>query len=406
MSYHGPLSGIRVLDFTWVGAGPLTTRFLADFGAEVIKIESVTRPDPLRVTPPLARGESELERSGYFASRNANKKSFALDMAKPQARQVALDLAAHSDICAQSFRPGTMEKWRLGYETLKTVRPDIIYLAMPMQGEWGPHATFSGFGATLIALSGLHELCGDPDRPPVGTGTNYPDHVPNPMHAATAVLAALLHRRRTGAGQRIEISQLESTLNVIGPTLEQAFEGRMPSRSGNRVPHACPHGVYPTRGDDSWIAITAMDDRQWQGLTEVAGDALARFTDLTVLSARKARENELDRALSAWTRSQDGAELARRLRSSGVPAAVLRTARDLLDTDNELRDRGAFVWLDHPVMGVSVYNSPTPRLDRTPGSVRTSAPLLGADTEQVCRDLLGYPNDKIESLRASGVLRL
>lgn len=404
MSAAGPLSGIRVLDFTWVGAGPIGTKLLAEFGAEVIKVESRTRPDPLRKTAPFAPGDDPLERSGYFADRNAGKRSIALDMTHPRAREIVLRLAAATDVCAQSFRPGTMEKWNLGYEELVAVRPDLIYLAMPMQGEWGPHARFSGFGATLVALCGLHELCGYPDREPVGTGTNYPDHVPNPLHAVFAVLAALLHRDATGEGQRIELSQLESTLNVIGPAIELADIGRTPVRAGNRIPHAAPHGVFPTRGDDRWIAIAVVDDRRWRALAELVG--IPEFADekLGNLEGRKMREDEVETLLARWTASQDAEELAAILAARGIAASPVRTPDELLAGVGGLRDRGAFEWLEHPVMGRSVYTAPTPRLSATPGHLASSAPLLGADTDDVLLAIAGYSLEEIEQFRADGVL--
>ncbi len=399
-----PLAGLRVLDFTWVGAGPIGTKILAEFGAEVIKIESATRPDPLRRTAPFAPGDAPLERSGYFADRNAGKRSVALDMSHPRAREVVLRLAARSDVCTQSFRPGTMEKWRLGYEDLITVRPDLIYLAMPMQGESGPHATFSGFGATLVALCGLHELCGYPDREPVGTGTNYPDHVPNPMHAVVAILAAVLHRDATGDGQRIELSQLESTLNVIGPAIEMADTGRTPHRSGNRIPHAAPHGVFPTRGHDRWIAISVMDDERWAAFTAICDLPALRVPDYARLAGRKAHEDEIERAIAAWTADRDADELAAALVAARIAASPVRTADELLDDVGGLVSAGAVQWLDHPVMGKSVYTAPTPHLTRTPGSLAGPAPLLGADTDEVLREIGGLDPDEILDLRAAGVL--
>jgi benzylsuccinate CoA-transferase BbsF subunit len=399
-----PLSGVRVLDLTWVGAGPITTKLLAEFGAEVIKVESRTRPDPLRRTPPFAPGDEELERSGYFADRNAGKKSISIDLSQPRSRDLVLRLAAISDVCAQSFRPGTMEKWGLGYEDLVTVRPDLIYLAMPMQGETGPHSRFSGFGATLVALCGLHELCGYPDREPVGTGTNYPDHVPNPLHAAVAVLAALVHRRRTGEGQRIELSQLESTLNVIGPAIEGAAGHHPLQRNGNRLDHASPHGVFPVEGEDRWVAISIMTDEQWRALTDEC--KIARFGDsaLSTLQGRKQSEDEIEGLLASWTVSQSADAVAERLRRRGIPASPVRDSADMLSGYSDLRERGAFEWLEHPVMGSTVYTAPTARLSRTPGRLGSPAPLLGEHTESVLLETLGMKTDEFDELRSLGVL--
>ncbi|TCJ21963.1 CoA transferase [Microbacterium sp. PI-1] len=404
MSAALPLEGVRVLDLTWVGAGPIGTKIMAEFGAEVIKVESRTRPDPLRRTGPFAPGNDPLERSGYFADRNAGKQSISLDLTDPRARDVVLQLAAVSDVCAQSFRPGTMEKWGLGYEDLVTVRPDIIYLAMPMQGETGPHSHFSGFGATLVALCGLHELCGYPDREPVGTGTNYPDHVPNPLHAVFATLTALSHRARTGQGQRIELSQLESTINIIGPGIEQAARGRAPERRGNRVDHAAPHGVFPAAGDDRWVAIAVLDDIHWRALAAATDIPALMTPGWDGLEGRRAAESEIEAVLSEWTSQRDADEVATLLTTAGVPASVVRNAAELLDGASGLRARGAFTMLHHPVMGDTVYTAPTPRLSRTPGQLTTPAPLLGQHTDAVLRDVLGMAASEIDALRTAGVL--
>jgi len=404
MSAALPLEGVRVLDFTWVGAGPIGTKILAEFGAEVIKIESRTRPDPLRRTGPFAAGDDPLERSGYFADRNAGKQSISLDLAHPGARELVLRLAAVSDVCAQSFRPGTMEKWGLGYDDLVQARPDLIYLAMPMQGETGPHSRFSGFGATLVALCGLHELCGYPDREPVGTGTNYPDHVPNPLHAVFATLTALRHRARTGQGQRIELSQLESTINVIGPAIEQASRGYTPTRSGNRVEYAAPHGVFPAAGDDRWVAIAVLDDEQWRRLVDLTGIDAFRAPAFAGLDGRRAAEPDIEFALGEWTSVRDADQIAALLSDAGIPAAVVRDARELLNGASGLRARGAFTTLHHPIMGDTVYTSPTPRLSRTPGQLTAPAPLLGQNTDAVLRDILGMNSSEIAALRHDGIL--
>jgi benzylsuccinate CoA-transferase BbsF subunit len=399
------LDGIRVLDFTWVGAGPLTTKVLADFGADVIKVESALRPDALRNTPPFAGGEPGLERSGYFANRNSSKRSIALNMQDPRAREIALRLAALSDVCAQSFRPGTMEHWGLGYDDLTAVRPDLVYLAMPMQGESGPHASYSGFGATLVALCGLYSLCGNPDRPPVGTGTNYPDHVPNPMHAAFAILLALRDRARTGRGHRIELSQLESTLNVLGPALLETMAGEPPSRLGNRSPYAAPHGVYPAVGEDRWVAISVLTDAQWHALVEVTGIERWRTDDsLRTAAGRMAQQQRIDDELAAWTASRTPDEVETACQARQVPAGVLQRAPEVL-ADPQLLHRGAFGWLDHPVIGRSVYTAPTMKLSRTPGTLRRAAPLLGEHTRAICVELLGMDETAVEELAAEGVLR-
>ncbi len=269
----GALSDLRVIDFCWVGAGALVTKLLAEHGADVIKIESRARPDNLRVAPPYRPGREGLDGSGYFASRNNDKRSFALNMSKPPARELALRSRSgmrrdHEQLPAGS--DGALGARLRGAAASSTRRS--IYLSMPMQGSSGPHRDFIGFGATIAALSGLVELSGQPSRDPVGTGTHYPDHVPSPGHALVALLAAIRQRARTGRGRLIELSQLESTVNLLGPAILAASTGAGPFvRSGNRVATHSPSAVFRCGGEDQWCAIAARDDREWRSLAHVLG---------------------------------------------------------------------------------------------------------------------------------------
>jgi crotonobetainyl-CoA:carnitine CoA-transferase CaiB-like acyl-CoA transferase len=209
---HLPLSGIRVTDFTWIGAGSYTTKILADAGADVVKIESSDRIDSLRLAAPYKDGIKGVNRSGYFADRNSSKRSLTLNMKHPRALGLVSRLLVQSDVISNNFTPGVMDRFGLGYDAVREIKPNIIYLAMSMQGGSGPQKHYLGYGATMAAVTGIQQLTGLPGREPAGTGTNYPDHIPNPCHAAFAVLAALRHRRRTGEGQRIDMAQTEPTV--------------------------------------------------------------------------------------------------------------------------------------------------------------------------------------------------
>jgi benzylsuccinate CoA-transferase BbsF subunit len=386
----GPFGGIRVLDYCWVGAGALVTKALADHGADVIKIESRTRPDNLRLAPPYRRGSEGLEGSGYFASRNSSKRSFALNMRHPEAPAIARRLAAASSIVTSNFRPGIMERWGLGYEELAASDPSIIYLSMPMQGHDGPHRSYVGFGATIAALSGLVASSGLPGRTPVGTGTHYPDHVPNPGHALVALLAAVFERARTGRGRAIELSQFESTVNVIGPAI-LAYEatGTLASRLGNRAPDASPHAVLPTAGDDRWIAVVARDDAEFAGLCDVLGlPGVATEARFATLADRKTNEDALEALLAAATATREPDELAAALQQRGIPASPVRTSGDLIE-DRHLQDRGFWRRLDHPFMGSIVVNRvPFASPDDDAGP-RAAAPLLGEHTREIAESVLG-----------------
>ncbi len=396
------LEGVRVLDFCWVGAGAFVTKLLADLGAEVIKIESRARPDNLRLSPPFRPGAEGLEGSGYFASRNSNKKSFALDMRTPQAQAFARELASRADILTSNFRPGVLERWGLAYEDVRVANPSIIHLTMPMQGADGPHRSYIGFGSTISALAGLVHLSGRPDRPPIGTGTHYPDHVPNPGHALVALLAALRHRDRTGEGQAIEVSQLESTVNVLGPAIIEAGLGDPPRRMGNRVPTASPHGTFPC-ADDRWIAVSCQRDEDWETLARVLGlDAALDDPRFGTLAGRKAHEDDLEALVTGATHGRDVTDLVRQLRGAGVPAAPVNSSRDVL-VDPDLVERGYWQKVDHPVIGRMAVAGPPFRIDGERAELRP-APLLGQDTHAVAREVLGLEDDEIDRLIEQGVL--
>jgi benzylsuccinate CoA-transferase BbsF subunit len=403
-----PLSGVRVVDFTWMGAGPYTTRTLADHGAEVVRIESGKRIDRLRILPPFrdkAR-DGSVNRSGYFADRNSNKLSVTVNLKHPDAAGLILRLVAASDIVASNFTPGTLDGLGLGYAACRSVRPDIIYLEMGMQGATGPDSSQVGYGQTVCALTGLYHLSGLPGRVPTGTGTNYPDHVAAPAHAAFAVLAALRHRRRTGEGQFIDVAQTETMISLLGPAvLDYTVNGRVQQPQGNLAEYAAPHGVYPCRGDDRWIALSVGTGQQWLDLLdELDAAGLAQDDRFATLAARHRNHAALDAALAALTRNQGDTELMTRLQRRGVPAAAVLNYQDLLDTDPQLRHRGHFAVLDHPEMGPSAYNSPPFTLSGAGPVMREPAPLLGQHTRQVCTDLLGLSDAEIDDLAGAGVL--
>jgi crotonobetainyl-CoA:carnitine CoA-transferase CaiB-like acyl-CoA transferase len=405
---NGPrwLSGIRVADFTWVGAGPFATKLLADHGAEVIKIESARRLDALRGMPPYPDRNPGINRSGYFANRNTSKKSVTLNLGDPRGVELARRLIARSDIVANSFTAGTMEKWGLGYEDCRALRHDIIYLSMPMHGGDGPHGRFLGYGAAMSALSGLYAATGYSDGAPTGTGTNYPDHVPNPCHAAVALLAALRHRRRTGQGQSIELSQVESTICALGPLVlaAQSEHENALVRLGNREPGVVPHGVYPAKGDDRWIALACWNDEDWAVLCRMANVGWETDPRFATLPARVANESALDEDIGRWTTERDAFVLAAQLQSAGVDAAPVQHAQDLVERDAWLRDTGHWVRLHHPEMGDCLYDAPPFRLRATPGGLRSPAPLLGEHTDEVLASVLSMAPHEIASLRAAGVL--
>lgn len=403
----GLLAGLRVADFCWIGAGSYTTKVLGDLGADVIKIESSARLDSLRLAGPYKDGVAGVNRSGYFADRNTSKRGITVDMKHPKALPLMRQLIARSDIVANNFAAGVMEKFGLGPEDCARIRPDLIYLAMSMQGSQGPQRDFRGTGSSIAALTGIQALSGLPDRVPAGTGTNYPDHLPNPCHAAFALLAALRHRRRTGQGQYIDFAQTEPMLALMGPTfLDLTVNGHLQDRRGNDHPWAAPHGVYPCLGDDRWIAITVMDDAQWAALVATMGaPAWAADPRWAAQPARWHGRAALDAQLAAWTAAQEAGPLMARLQAAGVPAGAVQDARDVTRHDPQLAHRGHWVRLPHAEMGETLYNNLPFRLSRAEVRPTRPAPLLGEHTDEVLRDLLGLSADELAALHGEGVLR-
>jgi benzylsuccinate CoA-transferase BbsF subunit len=290
------LKGIRFTDLTWAGAGPFGTKVFSDFGAEILKIESMSRPDPVRRGGPFKDGVPGTNRSGYFASRNTGKRSISLDLKEKEGREIALRLIAQSDVVSNNFGPGAMERLGLTYDEVRAVKPDIIYLSMPMYGEDGPLSTLLGVGMTIAAVTGLMWMTGYGNgEKPLGPGTHYPDHAANPYHAAFAVLAALRYRRHTGRGMKIDLSQVESTANFAGSSiLEASVHDREPEHTGNRSRWDAPHNVFACTGEDEWCAIAVESDAEFLALAATIGrqDLVAR-PELRHAAGRLAAMTEL-----------------------------------------------------------------------------------------------------------------
>lgn len=400
------LEGIVVCDFSWVGAGPIATSVLAQCGARVIKIESVTRPDILRKGEPFKDGISDgMDRSGYFANRNANKQDIALNMNHPKAREVAVRLIKQSDIVINNFRVGQMEKWQLGWDDVQKINPRIIYVTMSLQGIDGPHRQYMGYGVNLNALCGLTARAAFPGQEPFGTGTNYTDHVMVPTHTLFGIMAALLEREATGRGQTVSISQLDSALSMVpSDAMAYAANGEVLPPLGLGDPHAAPHGVYKTLGYRKWIAIAVFSDAEWGRLRAVMGDpAWAAEERFASLQARQQNEAELNSRIEAWTATQYSDWLMAEFLRHGVKAGMVRDAREAIE-DEHLRQRGFWSYLDHPVVGVSLYNRAPITFSETPVVMETSAPSIGQDTMEVLTGMLGYSPAEVESLTAEEVL--
>ena len=400
------LEGIKVLDFCWVAVGPMTTKYLAEHGATVIRVESAKRPETLRRAAPFKDGISGINRSGYFANYNVNKYGITIDMAQPRAKELVLRMVAWANLVTENFTPGTMEHWDLGYKDLKAVNPGIVMFSTSMLGRGGPMERQPGFGPVLSSLAGMTHITGWPDRDPVNPYGAYTDFI-GPRFAVAAILAALDYQRRTGQGLHLDMSQLETSLHFSAPyLLDCSVNGREQGRKGNWDPGAAPHGVYPCQGEDRWIAIACYTDEEWRGLVRTMPDTIWDATQLQGLSTllgRKSQEAELDQVIAGWTKGLDGQTLMRTLQEAGVPAGVLNDCRDLFD-DPQLQHREHFTFLNHAEIGPYPSDRSEFDLSLTPGSLDTPAPLIGEHTEQVLREIIGLSEEEYRSFEEDGVL--
>ncbi len=427
LSPHGkpfPLHGIRILDFTWFLASAGGTRFLSAFGAESIKVELKSHPDtrmaamaPVggraardRATAPLP-GVTDPDMGGQFNNKNPGKRGISLNVRHPKGLEIARRLVAMSDVVAEGFSPGVLDSWGLGYDALRAIKRDIIYVQQSGMGAKGTYGRFRTVGPIANSFSGLSEMSGLPEPAmPAGWGYSYLDWM-GAYSFALAILSALFHRARTGEGQWVDASQAEVGLFISGTTiLDWSANGRIWSRYGNRSPYkpAAPHNVYRCAGDDRWLTIACFTDAEWRALTEVAGHPEwandGRFKDL---AGRLKHQDVLDALVGDWTQSRDAYEAMLALQRAGVPAGVCQTAGDRCDRDPQL---AALAWLTEvtgtkigrwPIAEVPIEMSESPahiggRLDR-------GAPCYGEDNEYVYGELLGMSSQEIKALAEEGV---
>ncbi len=401
----GAMHGIVVCDFTWVGAGPISTNVLGQCGADVIKIESRTKPDVLRRTGPFKDRVSGLERSGYYANRNPNKRALSLNMSHPEGRDIAVALIKKSDIVINNFRVGQMEKWNLGWEQVREINPRAIYVTMSLQGVDGPHKSYMGYGVSLNALCGLTARAAVPGQPPFGTGTNYTDHVCVPTHTVFALMAALLQREVTGKGQAVAVSQLDAAI-AMKPSdpIAYAVNGDILGPQGCRDEVGVPHGVYKTLGYRRWIAISVFGNGDWECLKRAMGRPNWMEEErFSTPEQRRANEDELDAHLEAWTECHYAEQLDETLQQHGVKAGKVLDGKDVTESQH-LRERGFWCYLDHPEVGRTLYNRVPFRLSKTPVQMDKAAALVGQHTQEVITDVLGYSTEEYERMEKEGVL--
>lgn len=404
-TYPGVLSGLRVWDAAWVGVGPLTSGYLANYGATVVHTESSAAPDVLRVGGPFRAGVPGINRSQFFADYNPSKLGMGLNYRSPQGIEVALRLARWADVVVESFSPGVMAKYGLTYDILREHNPGLIMLSTSMNGQTGPRRSFAGFGTVMAAMAGFSEITGWPDRNPGSPYGAYTDFVCQ-RFCATALIAAIDHRRRTGEGQYIDVAQYEASIQMLAPSvLDYVVNGRVATRAGNRSPHAAPHGVFRCRDEgerERWVAIAVEDDAQWDALVEVTGLDRLREERFATLRGRKAHEDDLESILGAWTSQRRRSEVFYALQPR-VPAAPVQDPQDIHE-DPQVLYRQYFRELDHTEMGPTLYEGRQAELSATPPVLRKAAPCLGEDTRYVLTQMLGYSDEDADELIEIGAV--
>jgi crotonobetainyl-CoA:carnitine CoA-transferase CaiB-like acyl-CoA transferase len=429
-----PLAGVRIVDLTRLGYGAQATALCGALGAEVIRIESRTRPDPVRIMPPFVPRPGEVEqtepglvaawkpemgfnRGGIFFKYNTGgKRSVTLNLKEPRGLDLLRRLIAQADVLTESFAAGALARMGLPWEELERLKPDLVYVSMSGFGHSGRDRAHVTLGPTAQALTGLTYMLGLPGRRPAGWSFSYLDHMGGYL-GAYAVLLGLRHRNRTGRGQHIDVAQIEPGIPLTGAVaLDRQANGRPYRRAdtppGNRspVPPMAPHGAYRCAGNDAWIAIACRDDTDWQRLRKAMGEpAWARDASFDTVVGRRTYEDELDRNIEVLTRQQDRYVLADRLAVARVPAAPVQNARDRVEHDPQLRARDYFVDLSNSETGTWPSERPPFRLSASEvhagGTIRRGPPCIGEDTHGVLGDILGIPEDEIRLLGDAGVLR-
>lgn len=414
----GPLAHIRIADFCWMGVGSLATRFLADMGAEVIKIEHMSRIDLMRRHPIYKNnatgvGQTQLsasvDASGMHNNYSRNKLGVSVNMRTPAGRAMVERLIASSNMVTENFAPGVMEKWGFTFDRISEMAPDAIYARMSGFGHSGPYESYRSYGPVVQAMSGLSFISGLPGKEPSGWGLSYMDNQAA-YYNTNALLMAIFNREMTGEGCEIDVSAVDAGVTLVGPLmLDVSANGRSTRGAdfptGNRELYgsAAPHGVYPARGDDQWIAIAVETDAQWQALCREL-DAASWLGDTRFASpeGRFAHHDTIDALLAEKTRGEDAYALMHRLQQAGVMAAAAQDAEHLIDMDPQLAAREVFFTLDHPVIGPAQFEGIPIRLSKGGMQNWRSAPMMGEDNHYVFREIVGLSEEEYARAEAEG----
>ncbi len=400
------LEGVRVIDFSWIVAGPQCTRILADFGADVIKIENYSNMDYIRASG----GADSPNRSPLFNTLNRNKRSLTLNVMHPRGMELLKTLIKKSDVIVENFSSRVLEKWGLGYEEQKKLNPGIIYCSMSGFGHSGRDRDFVTWGPTAQALSGLTYMSGLPGEESAGWGFSYMDHTGG-FYGTIAIMMALLHRNKTGEGQHLDLSQVEAGIGLTGTSVLDYTVNNRPFRRdgmppGNRAPEReiAPHNSYPCRGEDRWCVIAVTNDAEWDSLVNILGNpAWANDERFATMASRFANQNDLDEFISQWTINLTPLEVFDVLQKAGVPAGAVQTPMERAEIDLQLKHRGFIAEVEHAELGNTKVESIPMKMSETPWKLNKASPLLGEHSAEIYMDLLGVSAEELGTLFEEGI---
>lgn len=407
----GALAGIRVADFCGQLAGAGATKWLAAFGAEVIRIEDPVmegRWDILRGIAPYVDERRGIDLGGGFNNHNAGKSGITLNLRTARGKEILAEIIRQSDLVTENFAAGVLDRWGFGYEDLKKIKPDIIYVSNCGFGHEGPYSAYKTWGPIVQAVSGLTFASGLPDQPPAGWGYSYMDHTGG-YYMVMAILLAVLHHKRTGEGQWVDLACTESALSLNGPSLlDWTVNGRPARRAGepnsnrNTSPPMAPHGIYAAKGEDEWVAIACRSDADWAKLAPLLGGSSVGNGSYATLKGRLEHQDTLDVEVAAWTASRDKFEVQRLLREAGVPCSAVQRPGERVDHDPDTA--GLWPTVSHSAMGEVRVDGIPARFSATPWRIERGAPCLGEHNEEVYGRLLGLSPAEVAGLRAEGVI--
>jgi benzylsuccinate CoA-transferase BbsF subunit len=398
--------GVKVLEWTNAATGTWSGRCFSDHGAEVIKVESSLAPDVIRVSLPYKDNIPGLDRAILFLMFNTGKKSITLDLKKPRGKELFLKLVGWSDIVLQSQRPGLMAKMGLGYNELKKIKNDIILLDISIMGQEGPLVgELGGWGTVSMAQSGQFYYYRFPDTDPVAPGFTATTDAIAPLYVAMVGIAALVHKRKTGQGQHIDMSQIEAIIPFVGPAiLNYITNGKIQKPIGNRNQNAAPHNVFQCKGDDQWCTIAVTTNEEWLSFCNILKrQQWIESNKFATVQARKNNESELESLINEWTKQHSAKDVMMMMQEAGIPAGIVQNTEDIVALDPQVKARGLLPRQNHPVIGECFHTRWPFILSKTPAVIKT-APCLGEHSFDICNELLGISGDEFAELVNSEVI--